>query len=79
MRVVSNASPLITLARIGRLNSLQFLYGTVNIPTAVHNEVVVAGANMPGALAVAQAGWIQVTVVQDSLNLARSSFQAGLV
>lgn len=52
MTVVSNASPLIALARIGQLGALGKLYGTVHIPTEVHDEVVVAGAGMPGALAV---------------------------
>ena len=54
MNVVSNASPLITLARIGRLDSLRKLFTVVHIPVEVYHEVVTAGAGMPGAAAVAQ-------------------------
>ena len=42
MKVVSNSSPLITLARIGHLDSLRRLYGVVHIPTEVFDEVVIA-------------------------------------
>ena len=47
MRVVSNASPLINLARIGRLALLHQQYGTLTIPAAVWDEVVVDGAGQP--------------------------------
>ncbi len=43
MVVVSNASPLITLSKLGQLNLLSKLYGQVLIPSAVYEEVVVAG------------------------------------
>lgn len=43
MIVVSNSSPLITLAQIGRLDLLPALYGSITIPREVHQEVVVAG------------------------------------
>lgn len=43
MVVVSNASPLITLSKLGQLNLLPKLYGRVLIPSAVYEEVVVAG------------------------------------
>jgi uncharacterized protein len=70
VKVVSNASPLITLARLGNLDSLQKLYLTVHIPEEVYNEIVVAGAGMPGAAAVAKAAWIRVSPVQDTEGLA---------
>jgi predicted nucleic acid-binding protein len=35
MSIVSNASPLINLARIGKLGLLQELYGELIIPEAV--------------------------------------------
>lgn len=59
MSVVSNASPLINLARIGRLDLLRELYGEVCIPNAVWQEVVVDGAGLPGAELVARARWIK--------------------
>ena len=66
MKVVSNASPLITLARIGHLDSLHKLYERVHIPTEVYDEVVIAGAGMPGAATVSKADWLHVTPVQDT-------------
>jgi len=36
--VVSNNTPLVALAHLGRLDLLQELFGTVLIPTAVHHE-----------------------------------------
>ena len=59
MSIVSNASPLISLARIGRLDLLERLYETVSIPEAVWREVVVEGAGEPGAEAIASSGWIR--------------------
>jgi predicted nucleic acid-binding protein len=72
VKVVSNASPLISLARIGHLDSHHKLYPVVHIPTEVYNEVVVAGAGMPGAAAVAKADWIRVSPVQDVEGLAQA-------
>ena len=40
MSIVSNASPLINLARIGQLDLLRQLYGELLIPEAVWHEVV---------------------------------------
>ena len=48
MTVVSDASALINLARIGELELLRQLYGEVLIPQAVWREVVVKGAGQPG-------------------------------
>ncbi len=78
MKVVSNASPLITLARIGHLDSLRKLYETVHIPSEVYNEVVIAGAGMPGAASVANVDWLRVTPVQDAEGLAKAIVRTGL-
>jgi predicted nucleic acid-binding protein len=40
MIVVSDSSPLVSLAAIGRLELLHELYDTIIIPRAVHHEVV---------------------------------------
>ena len=58
MSVVSNSSPLINLARVGRMDILRQLYGKVVIPEAVWNEVVVQEAGQPGADEVREAPWI---------------------
>ena len=46
--VVSNASPLITLAKIGQFSLLEQLFGRVVIPQAVFDEVVSHSAGGPG-------------------------------
>jgi predicted nucleic acid-binding protein len=43
VKVVSDASPLIALARVDCLDLLRKLYGNILIPTAVYEETVVAG------------------------------------
>jgi len=49
MSVVSNASPLISLALAGQLDLLRQLYGELVIPESVWREVVLEGAGQPGA------------------------------
>ena len=49
MLVVSNAGPLISLARIGHFRLLQQVFGRICIPQAVYDEVVIAGAGRAGA------------------------------
>jgi predicted nucleic acid-binding protein len=61
--VVSNASPLIILARAGQLHLLAELYGAILIPAEVHAEVVVAGRGLPGSREVGEADWIKVKAV----------------
>ena len=69
MKVVSDASPLIALARIGHFDLLPKLYGIIVIPTEVYSEVVIAGAGLPGAKQTAAANWIQITAVRDAAAL----------
>ena len=59
MAIVSNSSPLVCYAKIGRLDLLRVLFEHVIIPPAVYTEVVVRGANRPGAADIANATWIQ--------------------
>ncbi|MEA1864199.1 MAG: DUF3368 domain-containing protein [Euryarchaeota archaeon] len=67
MSVVSNASPLINLARIGKLDLLRQLYGELFIPKAVWQEVVTDGVGQPGAVEVKVATWIKVQSVTNTL------------
>lgn len=67
MSVVSNASPLINLARIGKLDLLRQLYGELFIPEAVWQEVVTDGVGQPGAAEVKAATWIKVQSVTNTL------------
>jgi len=65
MSIVSNASPLINLARIEKLSLLQELYGELIIPGAVWQEIVVEGAGQPGADEVKAADWINQRAVTN--------------
>jgi predicted nucleic acid-binding protein len=60
MKVVVNASPLITLSIIDRLDLFRSLFEETIVPEQVYNEVVVQGSGQPGAAALARAKWIQV-------------------
>lgn len=79
MKVISNAGPLITLSKIGKLCLLEELYGTIVIPEAVQREVVVHGQGAIGAEEVALASWITVQTVINRLavELLRERLDAG--
>ena len=78
MKVVSDSSPLIALARIDCLIGLHRLYGSILIPAEVHSEVVLSGEGMPGASEVERAPWIEVHAPLDAEDLAKSMRQTGL-
>lgn len=65
MTVISNATPLINLSVIGLLDLLHTLFGTIIIPEAVYQEVVVDGQGRPGAAEVSNASWIMRQAVTD--------------
>jgi len=70
--VVSDASPLVSLARLGHLELLHALYGDVLVPEAVWQELVVQGAGQPGAAELGRAPWIRrCTVGNRPLGLRR--------
>ena len=54
MKVVSNAGPLMALGKLGRLDLLQKLYGTVLVPQQVYEETVDSGIALgaPDALLI---------------------------
>ena len=78
MKVVSDSSPLIALARIGCLGLLQKLYWRVVIPAEVYAEIVVAGTGLPGAAEIAAADWIEVASVNDRAALEEGKRRTGL-
>jgi predicted nucleic acid-binding protein len=67
MKVVSNSTPVIALSRINELELLHILFGTIIIPTAVYNEVVLEGAGRPGVKEVANAPWVIKMEVKNLL------------
>lgn len=60
--VVSNTTPLISLADIGLLWVLNELYGEIRIPEAVMNEII----SDPARSEVSSSGWIKVCPVPES-------------
>lgn len=80
MIVVSDSSPLIVLAKLGRLSLLSRLYPTVLISARVRDEVVTRGEGRAGSVEVAAASWIQVRALKDasSLDSAAIAFSLGL-
>jgi predicted nucleic acid-binding protein len=67
MIVVSNTSPIINMAAVGRLDLLQQLYEKVVIPQAVYNEITVVGAGQPGAMEVQTVDWIEAKEVTNRI------------
>lgn len=70
MIVVSNTTPLIGLASIGKFNLLQELFGVIYIPKAVYDEAVIVGREKGGAKKeVSEANWIKTVEVKDRLAI----------
>jgi len=68
MIVVSDTTPLIGLASIGRLHLLQELFDEVYIPQAVFDETVTFGrAKSKAKQEVSKANWIHIVKVKDRL------------
>ena len=62
MIVVSDTSPILSLALIGRLELLHELYGTITIPEAVRSEIV--ATEQSGAQEVALADWLIIRPIE---------------
>lgn len=58
--VISDTSPITSLAAISRLNLLQQLYGSIIIPEAVYRELTGVGTPVPGTVEVQTLDWIQM-------------------
>jgi uncharacterized protein len=70
--VVSNASPLIILAKISFFHLPQLLFNEITISEEVWDEIVVKGAGLPGSTETQQAdqsGWIHIAQLSNSAQL----------
>ena len=67
MIIVSDTSPILSLALIGRLELLHDLYGTIVIPAAVRSELI--ATNQGGAREVAQTDWIITRPIEPDVVL----------
>jgi predicted nucleic acid-binding protein len=66
MIIVSNAGPIIALARIGKLDLLkQFMQ--IYIPNEVYEQVVVKGEGKPGSTEVKDSDWFITKEVKNKL------------
>jgi uncharacterized protein len=75
---VADSSPLIILSKLDCLNFLNKVFPLVYISSEVHHEVVIAGAGLPGALAVSKADWIEVKPLQNPASWRSAQEKYGL-
>ncbi len=80
MRTISDAGPLVALAKIDQFHLLEKLLGRLVITPEVYGEVVVAGAGLPGSDETSKAAWIEVQPIKNhtSLLLAQARFNLDL-
>lgn len=67
MKVISDSSTLIGLARIDQLSLLETLYGEVIIPSGVFNEVL--KETKPGSNKIKHAPYIKTEKVKDAISV----------
>ena len=77
MIVISDASAIIALSAIGKLDILRDLFQEVIIPPAVFNEIVIQGVQRPGAEEVKNKHWITVHSAQDNSSVAALNLGKG--
>ncbi|MFA4829350.1 MAG: DUF3368 domain-containing protein [Thermodesulfovibrionales bacterium] len=77
--VISNASPLMNLAIIGRLDLLRQFFSKIHITQAVWKEVVVDGKGKEGVSEVKDAKWIKVVNIEETplLQLLKKDLDVG--
>jgi len=63
--VVSDTSPVLNLARIGRLDLLPSLYRQVLIPSAVYEELIRSKSDLPPAVEIVSQPWLIVATAND--------------
>lgn len=63
--VVSNTSPLTSLAAIGEMGLLERLFGRLHIAAAVQDELAAGGQDWPGRTEVARARWVEIHTAQN--------------
>ena len=78
MTAVADSSPLVILTKLGYFDLLNQLFPLLYISAEVHDEVVIAGAGLPGASEVSKAEWIEVKVLQNPTGLYSAQRKYGL-
>jgi predicted nucleic acid-binding protein len=67
--VVSDTSPVLNLARIGRLELLPLLFKQVLIPSAVFEELTASKPDLPPAIDLASEPWLIVASAKDQTRV----------
>jgi predicted nucleic acid-binding protein len=67
--IISDTSPILNLARIGRLQLLAALYHQVIIPPAVHEELVRSRRDLPPAVDLSSQPWLTVATPKDQARV----------
>ena len=67
--IISNATPLIAFARIGKLALLKKVVGSLVIPTGVADEIVAYEQEKQGSIALEKETWIQTKHVQSEQQI----------
>jgi predicted nucleic acid-binding protein len=65
MSIVSDAGPILSFARVNRLELLRQVVRAIVIPDAVYADIVVQGAGKPGSSEVQATSWITREAVKD--------------
>jgi len=78
VKIVSDAGPILSFARVGRFDLLRQVVGELIIPDAVVQEIVVRGRGKPGAEEVQQGAWIKRGSVKDRSVLEQLSGKLNL-
>ena len=68
--IVADSSPLIGLARIGRLDLLRRSASRIILPPAVWDEVTSQSYQAPGSEAIKAASWLEIVTPQNSAAIA---------
>ena len=67
MTIVSDASVLINLSKINKLELLRLLFKIVYLAPSVYHEIVVRGKEKEGSKEVKEAKWLRVRTPRDRL------------
>lgn len=78
-KVVSDSSPIIHLAKIGKLGLLKDFFETVVVPEAVYRECDVEGKERKEVALIRNADWLNIVQVNDKkiVRLLQSSIDDG--
>ncbi len=78
--IVSDSSPIISLARTKKLHLIQDVYGKIIIPVGVYDEIVTKGKGKPGAEEVKHATWISFREIKNQAEVKKlmQEFNLGL-